>query len=399
MLLWAIFFSPFFVVPGRPDTIREALTIMRPTYAEIDLRAIDANLKNIRRRIGRHPLIMAVVKANAYGHGAVPVAKDIVRRKSAQYLGVAIVEEGVELRTAGIGLPVHVFTAPFKHQLPLFIEYRLEPTICDLSVARSLNGLARKKGVVVPVHIKIDTGMGRIGVAAKEAIPFVESILGLSNISVKGIWTHFATSDDRDLSFAEHQLSLFRSIVTELELRGIHIPLVHCANSGAILQMPDAWFDMVRPGIMMYGYTPSHSTRRTVALRPAMGIKGKVGFVKTVPKGTSISYSLRYVTKRRSSIASVTVGYADGYFRTLTNKSSVLIRGKKYPVAGTVCMDQIMVDVGTDTVRIGDDVILLGSSGTKQITGWDIADAVGTIPYEVTCAVSQRVPRVYRYGK
>lgn len=372
---------------------------MRPTVAEIDLRAIDTNLKNIRRRIGRHPLIMAVVKANAYGHGAVPVAEDIVRRNSAQYLGVAIVEEGIELRQAGIGLPVHVFTAPFKHQLPLFIEYRVEPTICDLSIARALNVLARKSGVVVPVHIKIDTGMGRIGVAAKEAIPFVESVLKLSNISVKGIWTHFATSDDRDLSFANHQLSLFRSIVTELELRGIHIPLVHCANSGAILQMPDAWFDMVRPGIMMYGYTPARDTRSTVDIRPSMSLKGRIGFVKTVPKGTSISYSLRYVTKRRSTIASITVGYADGYFRTLTNRTSVLIRGKKYPVAGTVCMDQIMVDVGTDAVRVGDEVVLIGTSGTQRITGWDIAAAAGTIPYEVTCAVSQRVPRIYRHGK
>ncbi|NUN70525.1 MAG: alanine racemase [Bacteroidetes bacterium] len=372
---------------------------MRPTHAEIDLRAIDANLRNIRRHIGRHPLIMAVVKANAYGHGAVPVAKEIVRRNSAQYLGVAIVEEGMELRTAGIGLPVHVFTAPFRHQLPLFIEYRLEPTICDMSVARALNVLAAKKGVVVPVHVKIDTGMGRIGVKAAEAIPFVESVLKLKNISVKGIWTHFATSDDRDLSFAEHQLSLFRSIVTGLELRGIHIPLVHCANSGAILQMPDAWFDMVRPGIMMYGYTPSRSTRRTVPLRPAMSLKAKVGFVKEVPKGTSISYSLRYVTKRRSTIASVTVGYADGYFRTLTNRTSVLIRGKRYPVAGTVCMDQIMVDTGSDKVKVGDDVVLIGSSGSQRITGWDIAAAAGTIPYEVTCAVSPRVPRIYRHGK
>lgn len=381
------------------DIITKTITHMRPTYAEIDLRAIDANLKNIRRRIGRHPLIMAVVKANAYGHGAVPVAKDIVRRRSAQYLGVAIVEEGVELRTAGIGLPIHVFTAPFKHQLPLFLEYRLEPTICDLSTARALNALAAKARVVVPVHIKIDTGMGRIGVAATEAIPFVESVLKLRNISVKGIWTHFATSDDRDLSFAQHQLSLFRAIVTELELRGIHIPLVHCANSGAILQMPDAWFDMVRPGIMMYGYTPARETKRSVVLRPAMSLKAKVGFVKQVPKGTSISYSLRYVTKRRSTIASVTVGYADGYFRTLTNRSFVLIRGKRYPVAGTVCMDQIMIDTGADSVQVGDDVILIGTSGTNRITGWDIAAAAGTIPYEVTCAVSQRVPRIYRYGK
>lgn len=372
---------------------------MRPTYAEIDLRAINSNLKNIRKSIGRHPMIMAVVKANAYGHGVIQVAQSIIRNNTAQYFGVAIVEEGIELRKAGVTLPIHVFTAPLKQQLPLFIEYDLETTICDSMIARQLNALARKAGKTVPVQIKIDTGMGRIGILPKDAIRFVESIRRLPNLFVKGIWTHFATSDDRDLRFANEQLRTFRSLVTQLELLGIHIPLVHCANSGAILQMPDAWFDMVRPGIMMYGYTPSHETRRTVAIRPALSLKARVGFVKTVERGTSISYSRRYVTKKKTTIASITIGYADGYFRTLTNKAAVLINGKRFPIAGTVCMDQIMVDVGTEPVRVGDAVVLIGKSGSKTITAWEIADAAGTIPYEVTCAISQRVPRMYINGK
>ncbi len=367
----------------------------RPTYAEIDLKAVNSNLRNIRKAIGKHPLIMAVVKANAYGHGAVPVAQSILKSGTAQYFGVAIVEEGIELRKAGIGYPVHVFTAPFKEQLQDYIDYDLEPTICDLSTAKRLSELARRSGRTISVQVKIDTGMGRIGVASKDAVPFIENLIRLSHLHIKGIWTHFATSDERDLSFAHEQLNKFRSIVTELELRGIHIPLVHCANSGAILQMPDSYFDMVRPGIMMYGYTPSMETRRTVQIRPAMSLKGRIGFVKQVEKGTSISYARRYIAKRKTTIASITVGYADGYFRTLTNKAFVLINGKRFPVAGTVCMDQIMVDVGNEPVKSGDVVVMMGKSGSRSIDAWQIASAVGTIPYEVICAVSQRVPRTY----
>ncbi len=372
---------------------------MRPTFAEIDLSAINSNLKNIRKRIGRLPLIMAVVKANAYGHGVIPVAQSIIRNRTAQYFGVAIVEEGVELRAAKIHFPIHVFTAPLQNQLGLYVENDLEATLCNMAVARSLNTIAKKKGKTASVHIKVDTGMGRIGIPEKDAVQFIESVHAMSNISVKGIWTHFATSDEEDLSFSNGQLQRFRSIVTQLELKGIHIPLVHCANSGAIMQMPDSYFDMVRPGIMMYGYTPSTETRKTVELREALSVKGKIGFIKTVEKGTSISYSRRYFAKKRTTIASVTVGYADGYFRTLTNKAAVLINGKRFPVAGTVCMDQIMIDVGNEPVKVGDEVVLIGKSGKKKITAWDISRAIGTIPYEVTCAVSQRVPRKYINGK
>lgn len=372
---------------------------MRPTYAAIDLQAINSNLKNIRKKIGRHPLVMAVVKANAYGHGIVPVAQSIARKKTAQYFGVALVEEGIELRQSDIRYPILVFTAPFQHQLELFLRYQLEATICDLAVAQRLNALGKKHNVVIPIHIKIDTGMGRIGVQVKDAVDFVEKIATLPQLFVKGIWTHFASSDDKNLSFTNEQLKKFRSIVTALELKGIHIPLVHCANSGAILQQPDSYFDMVRPGIMMYGYPPSQQARKSVKITPALSLKAKIGFIKRVEKGTSISYSRRYFTKKETTIASIPIGYADGYFRTLTNKSSVLIHGKKFPVVGTVCMDQIMADVGNEPVRVGDEVVMLGRMGNNEISGWDLANAVGTIPYEITCAVSQRVPRKYINGK
>ncbi len=372
---------------------------MRPTFAEINLRAINTNLKNIRKKIGRHPLIMAVVKANAYGHGVIPVVQSIIKNKTAEYFGVAIVEEGIELRNAKINYSIHVFTAPMREQLALFVQYDLEATICDITAAKQLNAIAKRIGKNAAIHIKVDTGMGRIGVASDDAVQFVESVSKLSHLFIKGIFTHFATSGEKDLSFANGQLRKFRSIVTQLEMQGIHIPLVHCANSGAILQMPDSYFDMVRPGIMIYGYTPSRETRKTVEIHPALSLKSKVGFIKIVEKGTSISYARQYFTKKKTTIASVTVGYADGYFRTLTNKTFALINGKKFPVVGTVCMDQIMIDVGNEKVSVGDEVVLIGKSGNKIISGWDIANAAGTIPYEVTCAVSQRVPRKYSNGK
>lgn len=372
---------------------------MRPTFAEINLRAINTNLRRIRKKIGRHPLIMAVVKANAYGHGMIPVVSSILQQNTAQYFGVAIVEEGIELRTAFPHVPIHVFTAPLRQQLELYVRYELEPTLCDLHIAKRLNAIARRWKKTIPVHIKVDTGMGRIGVLPDDAVHFVRSVATLSNISIKGIYTHFATADERDLSFANKQLTLFRRIVTQLELEGFHIPLVHCANSGAIMQLPESYFDMVRPGIMMYGYAPSTETRNTIPLQPALSLKGTIGFVKRVKKGTSISYGRRYITNRETTIASVTLGYADGYFRGLTNKTSALIRGRKFPVVGTVCMDQVMIDVGNEPVQIGDEVVFIGSSGTKKITGWDIAKTVGTIPYEVTCAISSRVPRKYINAK
>lgn len=372
---------------------------MRPTFAEINLEILNTNLKNIRKKIGQHPLIMAVVKANAYGHGVLPVVRSIIKNKTAEYFGVALVEEGIELRKENIRYPIHVFTMPHREQLNLFVSHDLEATICDLAIAQRLNTLAKQKGKKIAIHIKIDTGMGRIGVSMTGAVKFVESVSSMSNLFVKGIFTHFASSDESNLCFAHEQLKIFRTIVTQLELKGIHIPLVHCANSGAILQMEDSYFDMVRPGIMMYGYTPSHETNASVVIKPVMSLKAKVGFVKTVPKGTSISYSRRYFTEKTTTIASVTVGYADGYFRTLTNKISVLINGKKFPVVGTICMDQIMIDVGNAKVNVGDEVVLIGKSKSKNISAWEISDSIGTIPYEVTCAVSSRVPRKYINAK
>jgi len=375
------------------------MDFMRPTYAEINLDAINHNLKQVRRRVGASPVVMAVVKANAYGHGMIPVAASVLKEKTASYLGVAIVEEGVTLRRSKIHAPVLVFTAPFERQLRLFVENNLESTISSFSTAQKLNRVAAAMGRKAVVHIKLDTGMGRIGIAPKDAVSFIAGLAKLENLFVKGLYTHFATSDEKDLSFAKKQLSEFRFVIRALDAIGISVPLKHCANSGAILLLKGSQFDMVRPGIMMYGYYPSRETRKSLPLKPAMSIRARIGFLKTVEKGTSISYGRRYFTKSKTTIASVTAGYADGISRRLTNQSNAIIDGKKYPVVGTICMDQLMIDVGNrQTFKIGDVVTLMGREGREEISGWDISDALGTIPYEVCCAISERVPRVYNHG-
>ncbi len=372
---------------------------MRPTYAEIDLSAIHHNLKQIQKKVGRRPLIMAVVKANAYGHGMVQVAKSILRDGIASSLGVAIAEEGMKLRESGIKSPILVLTAAPEPQLELFIKHRLQAAICSLPVAQKLDRLAAGFGRRGVVHVKVDTGMGRIGIAPEDTLAFVRQLKTMKHITVAGIFTHFATSDNRDLSFAQRQLSKFRAVLAELHAAGIDVPIKHCANSGAILQMPDSYFDLVRPGIMIYGYYPSRAVTSSLPLRPAMSIRSRIEFMKTVAKGTSISYGRRYFTRSRTMIGSVAIGYGDGFSRRLTNKAGALVNGKKYPVVGTICMDQVMIDVGLrSSCKVGDRVTLMGRDGAREISCWQISEELGTIPYEVCCSVSDRVPRKYIYG-
>ena len=372
---------------------------MRPTYAEIDLSAIHHNLKQVRRQIGKHPQIMAVVKANAYGHGMIPVAKFVLKESLASHLGVAIVEEGITLRQNGVEAPVVVLTAPPEPQLELFVENNLGATLCSISIARNLNRIAAGMGKKAVVHVKVDTGMGRIGIPPRDAIAFIGEVNTLHNIEVAGIFTHFATSDEKNLAFARKQLSDFTSLLRSLDEARIHIPIKHCANSGAILQLKDSYFDMVRPGIMLYGHYPSREVRKPLKLKPAMSIRSRIEFMKTVEKGTSVSYGRRSYTSSRTHIASVSIGYADGFSRRLTNRSNVLVNGKKYPVVGTICMDQLMIDLGRKTAcKIGDRVTLMGRDGGLEIPCRTISDTLGTIPYKVFCSISERVPRNYIHG-
>ncbi|OGU25901.1 MAG: alanine racemase [Ignavibacteria bacterium GWA2_54_16] len=366
----------------------------RPTVAEIDLKALAGNLHAIRRKVGRGVRLMGVVKANAYGHGILEVSRYLERQRI-DYLGVANAEEGVALRESGIKTPVHVFTLPSAEQAVLPIRYDLEPTICSEDDAGLLNKHAQRAKRTISVHLKLDTGMNRIGVRVGELAHLVSSLGSMRRIEIKGVYTHFATADWNDKSFTRRQLAEFHRGLEILHRSGVEAEHVHCAGSAAILDLPEAYFSMVRPGIMMYGYFPSHETTESVKLKPVLSLKSRISLVKWIEQGESVSYGRRFIAPRRTKIATLPLGYADGYFRLLTGRSFAIIAGKKFPVVGTICMDQLMVDVGTHDVRPGDEAVFIGRQGKESITAWDLASAIGTIPYEVCTNISSRVPRIW----
>ncbi len=369
--------------------------MLRATCAEIDLNAIARNLQNIRERV-QPSQIMAVVKADAYGHGMTEVAQ-VALENGASYLGVALLEEGVELRQKGIKAPVLVFGGFFENQIDDYLRFNLQFTLYDMPRARALNYKAQLLGKQATVHVKVDTGMGRVGVAWENGVNFIKNILELKQLNVVGLYTHFATSDEKDKAFAYMQLERFNHLLKQLEENHIRIPLVHAANSGAILDIPEAYFNMVRPGVMMYGYYPSRQTSESIAISPAMTLKSRIIYLKSIKEGETVSYGRTFKATHPTYIATVPVGYADGYNRLLSNRGEVLIAGRRYPVVGRVCMDQILVDVGQDShIKTGDEVVLMGRQGDEEISIYEICEKLNTIPYEVTCWVSKRVPRVYK---
>ena len=367
----------------------------RPTVAEIDLKALAYNLKGIRRRVGEEVRVMGVVKANAYGHGIVEVAR-FLENQRIDYLGVANAEEGVVLRESGVTAPIHVFTLPSKLQVSLFVRHSLEPTVCSQHDAALLNAEALKTGKTVPVHLKIDTGMNRIGVEPKDLKKLLKFLGKLRGLEIKGVYTHFAAADSRDKSFSKLQLTEFQKALEELRNEKVSADVIHCAGSAGILDLPESWFSLVRPGIMLYGYYPSLETTESVTLKPVLSLKSRVSLVKWVEPGETVSYGRRFTAKRRTRIATLPLGYADGYMRSLTGRSSVLIRNKKFPTAGTICMDQLMVDVGSEDVRVGEEAVLIGCQRRERISAYDLAGTLGTIPYEICTNISSRVPRIYR---
>lgn len=375
-------------VPSRP-------AITRPTVAEIDLRAIAFNLKGIRKHVGAGVKILGVVKANAYGHGLNEVA-GFIENRYVDYLGVAFAEEGTALRRGGIKAPIHVFTLPSRSQAALYAEHRLEATVCSLMDCQILDSVGTKFRRTIPVHLKIDTGMNRIGVKTGGIQPLLRAIANLKRIEIKGVFTHFATSDARDKRFARRQLGQFLQGLDVLRTEHVEPELVHAANSGAILDLPESRFSMVRPGIISYGYYPSHETGESVPLKPAMKLRTTVALVKRIEPGESVSYNRLFVARKRTRIATLPVGYADGYTRLLTGKSSVVIHGRECPVVGTIGMDQMMVDVGTADVAPGDEAVLIGAQGKARVDAWDLASRLGTVPLEIVTAITTRVPRIYR---
>lgn len=365
------------------------------TWAEIDLSAISHNLRQIRERVASKGAgVMAIIKDNAYGHGAIEVAR-VAAGIPVQMFGVATVEEAIELRQAGVNLPILVLCCILPEQAGEVVKNDIAQTICDVDICKSLSEAAVRQKKYAKVHVKIDTGMGRVGVRYSEAVEFVKSLMELPNFIVEGIFTHFAAADG-DPDFTNLQLERFKAVLSDLENTGIQIPIKHAANSAAILGFPESFFNMVRPGLMIYGLYPGE-VPKAIDLKPALSLKTRIFYLKEVPPGWTISYNRTYTTKRPTLVASLAIGYGHGYPRRLSNIGEVLIRGKKAPIVGVVCMDQCLCDVThIPGVDIGDEAVLIGSQGDETITTDEVAEKSGTISYEILCGINARVPRFYK---
>lgn len=366
---------------------------MRVTVADIDCAALRWNFQQVRQHSGSRQ-IMAVVKANAYGHGMVECA-EIFRSEGAEFLGVAFADEAALLRAEGDHQPIVVLTPPLPEEAPLFCEHGLDFVACSLDTMKAFNETAQAAGITLRAHLYIDTGMRRDGIEPSNSLDFVQACAAFSAIRIVGICTHFATSDEADRTFALQQLGLFNQTLDALASTGYTFSFIHAANSGAVLNFPQAVFTLVRPGLTLYGYNPSEQPHTHPPLRPAMTLRTKIHSVRRVPAGTSISYGRRYYTQQETWIATIPIGYGDGFTRLLTGRATCLLQGREFPIVGAICMDQCMVDTGNTAVHPGEEVVLIGTQGAATISATAIAQRLGTIPYEVLAAISARVPRIY----
>jgi alanine racemase len=365
----------------------------RPTWAQIDLDNLTHNYHQIKDLVSPGVKIMACVKAEAYGHGLIQVSRQLASC-GVDFLAVASVDEAIALRKAGIDLRVLVLGLALEQDLSCVFEYRITPTVCSLSVARELSRQARLRNQTVDVHIKVDTGMGRIGIIHDKAYAFVKKISNLPNIRIEGIFTHLACADT-DEKLTGRQIRLFGSLVKRLRDGGVAIPLVHAANSMGVIAYKGSHFNMVRPGLVLYGLRPCEDAG--LDIRPVMALKTRVVFIKDVKAGSGVSYGHTYVTSVSTRIATLPIGYGDGYPRNLSNIGPVLINGQRFSISGRICMDQVMVDVGAASVKVGDEAVLIGKQGGFRISAETLAAVSETIPYEIVCGIGSRVPRVYTH--
>ncbi len=371
----------------------------RPTWVNVDLAALRWNARQVRRLVGDQVRILAVVKANAYGHGAVACSRALVRA-GVDELGVATVEEGQELRTAGLKLPIVIFGLAQSGEMRAVTRLRLQPAVVSREQVRALSQAARRAGVTVPVHLKVDTGMGRIGIQPPEARAFLAWLKKQPRISLGGIFTHFSHADGRDQKLLKQQTRYLRQVATEARALGWKGFAMHASNSAAIMASPETHADMVRPGLMLYGLYPSPRLESRVRLKPALQWTTRIIQLKNVPAGTGLSYGHTFITKRVSRIATLPVGYADGFFRALSNRGRVLVRGRVCPIVGRVCMDMCLVDVSAVLgVKTGDEAVLIGSQRGRRLTADDLAASLDTISYEIVSAIGVRVPRVFQGGR
>ena len=370
---------------------------MRPTRAVIDLAAFARNLALIRNHVADHVLLCIAVKADAYGHGIEQIARTAVDA-GVEYLAVATVDEAVAVREEGLSIPLLLYSLPAPEEIPTIVSQRITPLVADEQFVSRLDAEASRHGVIVPVHMKIDTGMGRIGCRPEDAGVLAESIDNRGGVRLEGVSTHFPAADTKDREFTNRQIETFNAAVDDIRSRGVDPGVIHASNSGGLLDYPEAHYDMVRPGILAYGYYPSGEQDRRLPVRPVMKLVSKVVFLKRVEEGTPISYGMTYRCPAETVIATIPVGYGDGYFRVFSNRATVSIGGTRYPVVGRVCMDQLMVDLGpSPDVRLYDEVVLFGADDDAP-TAEELANLADTIPYEITCAISKRVPRIYRGG-
>lgn len=360
---------------------------MRPTYLEVNLPQLRKNIEAIRSHV-MPAKIMGMVKANAYGHGMDGVGPFI--EPYVDYFGVALLEEGIRLRELGIKKPILVAGGILPEQITAFIEHDLILTASSHELLAFANAAADSAKKKLVIHLKIDTGMERVGVHYYDAEKFLEQSLKFRNVEIEGIYTHFANSEDPDLKHARQQFERFQDVLRFYEKRSLATPIRHIANSGAVLQFRESHLDMVRPGLILYGVYPL-GVPHTVEIAPSITWRSQVAYSKITRPGHPVSYGSLWQAEAETRIVTIPCGYADGYFRRMTNQAQVIVRGKKYPQVGRICMDQFMVNVGTDVAEVGDEVVLLGD----EITAYDLAEWTGTNEYEVLTNISARVPRLY----
>lgn len=373
----------------------------RPTWVEVDLNAVSGNIKNVRKLVDDNTIIIAIVKANAYGHGIINISKRL-EMENVDMFGVATVEDGVKLRDNGITKPVLILGCILPEQIGTILKSSLTPAIVSLDMAKKISErveqLLNDKIAVtdVNVHVKIDTGMGGFGVCYNDAVDEIREIDNLNHINIEGIFTHFTSSDSSDKDSVNEQVKRFKDVISRLEKYNIHIPIKHFSNSSAVIQIP-LTLNAIRPGISIYGMYTSKNVPKSANLQEVMSFKTTIVNIKKLKKGETVSYNRTFKVERDSLIATLPVGYSDGYSRALSNKGRVIVRGKNVPVAGIVRMDFTYVDV-TDVQRvsIGDEVVLFGKQGEEIISIESIADLAGLIPYEITCAIGADVPRIYK---
>ena len=371
------------------------MTTFRPTWAEIDLNAVRENLACVKGLINNDKAIMAVVKANAYGHGLCRISEVLID-EGVDYLGVATVDEALKIRKSGINVPILVLGSVLEEEADIAVRNNITLTLCDERLLNILSDLAKATNLKPMVHVKIDTGMGRIGVWHEEATDFIKKVAKEKEIELEGVYTHFSSAA-RDKVFTQMQIESLDKVLKEVREKGIEIKYTHAANSVAVVDWKDAHFNMIRTGIMLYGVYPKKNFKKQFKLKPVMNLKTKIVHLKDTPAGRSISYGRTYITQKATKIATIPIGYADGYGRILSNKAEALINGQYVKVVGMVTMDQTILDVGhIPDVKVGDEVILIGRQGDAEIHIEKVAKLAGTIPYEILSQITDRVPRIYK---